>query len=273
MQKYGAGEPALILVPGLASGAWTWNGTVAKEAPSHATYVVTVGGFAGVAAARPETLAGIEDSLVTLIAAEHLDRPVLVGHSLGGTTVLEFGIDHPKLARAIVTVDGAPVFPSVAGRTADERLAAAKSYSASIAAQTPDAFLAGEKKTVADYVTDPTLADRVAVLAAKSDQAAVAAYLGDLISTDLRPQLGKLTLPTLLIAPVPAPPLPSYMPDAMATMDDATREKSTTDFYKYLFAGSPALQISTVDHARHFVMLDQPELFARALDDFLNTQK
>ena len=40
-----------------------------------------------------------------------IGKPVLVGHSLGGTLSLAFAAEHSELIAGVVAVDGLPVFP------------------------------------------------------------------------------------------------------------------------------------------------------------------
>jgi hypothetical protein len=47
VERYGDGDPALILVPSLMAGAWSWRDTVVHEAKAYAVYAVTVAGMAG----------------------------------------------------------------------------------------------------------------------------------------------------------------------------------------------------------------------------------
>ena len=273
VEKYGSGAPALILVPGLACGPWSWRDTIAREAPSHTVYAVTLAGFDGLAAGDGATLDGAEASIVTLIASEHLDRPVLVGHSLGGSLVLRFGVDHSDLVRGIVSVDGLPVMPQLAMATSDQRAATAQQVFATISAATPAEFAKSETGFVDDYVTDQVLAAKVVQLALRSDQKAVAEYSKELYLTDLRPQLAKISVPVAEIAPVPGVPLPSYYPAVMASMTSADRHAAFVGFYQALLQGIPSLAILPVDDSRHFVMLDQPAAFTAALDGFIATLK
>jgi len=46
-------------------------------------------------------------------------------------------------------------------------------------------------------------------------------------------------------------------------------EPEKANFYRALLAGVAKLDVITIPGARHFVMLDQPERFQKALDDFL----
>jgi pimeloyl-ACP methyl ester carboxylesterase len=273
VQKYGAGSPALVLVAGLGCGAWSWRDTIGREASAHAVYTVTLAGFDGVPAGDGATLDGAEASIAMLMTSEHLDRPVLVGHSLGGTLTLRFGLDHPDLVRGIVAVDGAPVMPQLAMATPEQRAAAATEFYTTVTSATPEAYAKLETQFTDDYVTDRTLAAKVSTLVLRSDQKAVAEYGKELYQLDLRPQLSKLSVPAAEIAPIPGLPLPTYLPAFMAAMSPADRRGATLSFYQSLFANAPAVKIIPVDDSRHFVMLDQPAAFAAALDGFVATLK
>jgi len=269
VQRYGSGAPALILVPGLSCGAWTYRDTIARESKSHAVYAVTLAGFDGLAAGKDDSLDAVDASLGMLIASEKLERPVLIGHSLGGTVVLRYGVEHAASLAGVVSVDGTPVFPSLANATPDIRRDAAKQFYTAVMKAVPATYDAQQTETIDSYVTDQTLAARVAALSLRSDRHAVASYGRDLYAADLRPQLPQLTVPTILIVPVPAPPIPAYYPPQMATMSDVDRRTNVVGFYQTLVVGAPQLTIMPVDNSRHFVMLDQPAVFAQLLDTFL----
>ena len=46
-------------------------------------------------------------------------------------------------------------------------------------------------------------------------------------------------------------------------------EAGKTDYYRMLLAGIEQLDVVSISPARHFVMFDQPEKFAAALDEAL----
>jgi pimeloyl-ACP methyl ester carboxylesterase len=134
---------------------------------------------------------------------------------------------------------------------------------ASVKGQTHEQLLAFEKRYMATVgVNDAALADQLAALSAQSDPATTAAWLQADLAADLRPNLAKITVPVLEIAPYsPAEGNPS------APMHYTEPEKA--DYYRTLLAGVAKLDVLTIAPARHFVMLDQPERFQKALDDFL----
>ena len=262
VDRYGSGDP-IVLVPGLASGAWTWNFLIPHLAAKHSVYAVTLAGFAGRPAAGEPTFTALEKDLTALLDQRHLVKPVLVGHSLGGTFGFAYAEAHSDRLRALVAVDGLPVFPTMAQLSQQQRDATGAQMAAGIKAATHDQFVAYENSYFATVaVSDAALAAQLAPLSAQSDPATVAAWLQADLGSDFRPNLAKITVPVLEIAPYSA-----AEGNAAAPVHYTEPEKAA--FYRTLLAGTPKLDVVTIAPARHFVMLDQPERFSAALDGFL----
>lgn len=262
VERFGSGAP-IVLIPGLGSGEWTWNGVIPHLAAHHDVYAVTLAGFAGRPAAGDISFAAFERDLTSLIDTRHLAKPVLVGHSLGGTLALAYGETHGDRIRGIVAADGLPILPGLDRASAEQRAAAARGAYAGIASQTPAQMLAFEQRYFASIgVSDAALADQLATLAAHSSPPAVAAWMQADLGADLRPGLATIPVPVLEIAP--------YSPtegDPAAPMHYTEAQKG--DYYRALLAGTPHLDVVTIAPSRHFVMFDQPERFQAALDGFL----
>jgi pimeloyl-ACP methyl ester carboxylesterase len=271
VERYGAGLPALILIPGLSCGPWVFGDTIARESKTHAVYALTPAGFDGVPAGSNDTFDGIDESLGDLIAREKLIRPVLIGDGMGGTVALRYGIEHAATLGGIVTIDGTPVYPAVSQATAQIREDAAKQFAHAVTTDPPKTYADQAMRTIEEYVRDPTVATEAGTMSLRSDQNAVASYGHDLYATDLRAQLGSLTVRTLLVLPVPGPPIPAYYPADMESMTVDQRRGNTLAFFQALFAGAPQLTIVPVDNSRHFVAFDQPVALAQTLDEFLLT--
>ena len=272
VEQYGAGSPAMVFIPGLSCGSWVWDEAVKTYAAKHAVYVVTLAGFDGVpppAAPATPSIDAADASLLQLIATQKLDRPIVVGHSLGGYLALRFGTEHAALVRGIVTIDGLPILPPFLAMTPEQRATTAQKIEAQLQSSTPEQFAAGQKQTLATMITSPADVDRVAALSAKSDPKAVGAYAGDLFKSDLRPELAKLTVPTLVIAPVPTVPA-AYEGPAKPM---AERQAGYKEFYTSLFPGAPNVTVVTVPNSKHFVMIDQPAALYDAITAFVGTLK
>ncbi|MFK5689534.1 alpha/beta fold hydrolase [Ornithinimicrobium sp. LYQ92] len=116
--------PQYVLVHGIGVGhsyftrlAAALTGTGAKAAGPGGVHVLELPGFGGTP--RPpapltiEQLAGV---VVAYIRHTGLDRPVLVGHSMGAQVVLEAVLQDPAVAGSVVSIGGVvdPVARSVA---------------------------------------------------------------------------------------------------------------------------------------------------------------
>lgn len=252
--------PALILIPGLSSGSWVWTETATRLRGEYAVYLLTLPGFDGRKPVAGTTLDSLSADLARLIESRKIRRPVLVGHSLGGTLSLAFATEHSDLISGVVAVDGLPVFPGTEGVPAGDRAALGQRVRAEFEGQTPEQFVQGQQgymKLIGSI--DETIAKKLAELASRSDAGATADFAGQVMAADLRPRLGGIKVPVVEISPFNAP-------DFAAMGIDEDRK---TGYYRMLLAGIEKLEVVSIAGARHFVMFDQPEKFAAALDHAL----
>jgi len=256
VEQLGGKGPPLIFIPGLASGSWTWKADAARLSRLHSVYLVTLPGFDGRKAVPGTTLETLARDLDELIEDRHLDHPVLIGHSMGGTLALSYAAEHPDRLAGVVAVDGLPVFPGTENMTGD-RSALAQGARAQLANQTPEQFAAYQQTYMKRVgAIDEAAAGRIAELSSRSDPRAVADFAAQLLLLDLRPKLAGIQVPVVEISPY-------YEPDFAATGID---ENGKANYYRMLLGGIGKLDVLSVSPARHFVMFDQPEKFSATLD-------
>ena len=266
VERHGEHGQAVILIPGLQGGPWVWQQTIAALEKNHVVYAVTLAGFDGMPA--PADGGNLFDradaSLLQLIEQQKIEKPVLVGHSLGGTLALRFAGEHAGLISGVVAVEGLPIFPGMERASADQRQAMAAQMREKMAAATPEQFKAqtlGYMQNIG--VIDPQLALRYAPMNARSDIKASAEYMAEDLASDLRPGLKNANVPILEIAPYYAPDF-SHPPMQMS-------EAQKTAYYQSLLANAPNARVVSISPSRHYVMLDQPAKFQQALNDFLKS--
>lgn len=266
MERHGDHGRPLILIPGLQGGPWVWQQTIAQLQKNHVVYAVTLAGFDGMPA--PGDGGNLFDradaSLLQLIEQHKIDKPVLVGHSLGGTLALRFAGEHPDLVSGVVAVDGLPIFPGMERVSAEQRQAMAAQMRSTMAASTPEQFQAqslGYMQKIG--VIDPLVAARYAPMNARSDIKASAQYMAEDLAFDGRAGLKNAHVPILEISPYNAPDF-SVPPMVMS-------EAQKVAYYQSLLANAPNAKVLSISPSRHFVMLDQPARFQQALDDFLKS--
>jgi pimeloyl-ACP methyl ester carboxylesterase len=266
VERHGDHGRAVILIPGLQGGPWVWQQAIAQLQKNHVVYAVTLAGFDGMPA--PADGGNLFDradaSLLQLIEQQKIDKPVLVGHSLGGTLALRFAGEHADLIAGVVALDGLPIFPGMERVSAEQRQAMAAQMRGAMAAATPEQFQAqslGYMQKIG--VIDPQLAARYAPMNARSDIQASAQYMAEDLAFDGRAGLKNANVPILEISPYNAPDF-STPPMAMS-------EAQKTAYYQSLLANAPNAKVLSISPSRHFVMLDQPVKFQQALDGFLKS--
>lgn len=262
VERHGGGGRPLILIPGLASGSWVWQETIRAFAPDHAVYVLTLPGFDGRPPAGPAPFAAARAAVEELIAKRHLDKPVIVGHSLGGILALAVAEDKPSAPGGIVSIDGLPVMPGTEDMTPMQRAQFADKMRLQVGSQPPDRFAQQQQAYMRTIgVMDMSQADALARLTAKSDPKSVGAWAADVLTLDLRPGVKTIQAPVLAIVP--------YLD--LDSAQQGLTPAAKADYYRALMEGTPKLQVVTVAPSRHFAMFDQPQAVVAAIRTFLGT--
>ena len=248
------GRLPIIFIPALFSGAWQWEREIAALSDRYDIYALTLPGFDG----RPRDTGGdlmnrAASDLSRLIASHHIDRPIVVGHSLGGTLAVLFAELHPSDARAIVAVEGG--YPRFHGGRARQQVA--QSVAPYVGLESGQALGAALRTNMLQYViTSKADVDSMERLAARSDPAAVVDWMRAALVLDLSPGLRNIPIPLTEIVPSDSV-IDPYRGFASETAKRAAYEKWLAD--------APHGSVIMIPHSRHFVMLDQPGEFDRAL--------
>jgi pimeloyl-ACP methyl ester carboxylesterase len=115
--------PAIVLVHGFASCTYTWrNNMDALAAKGYRVYAIDVKGFGLTEKPRDGKydLPSFSRHLLDFLDAAKIDRPILVGTSMGGAIVTRLALLHPERVAGVVLIDAAP--PNFNLRTAAERV-------------------------------------------------------------------------------------------------------------------------------------------------------
>jgi pimeloyl-ACP methyl ester carboxylesterase len=261
VERHGQRGRPLILIPGLASGSWVWQDAIRNFRNDHVLYVVTLPGFDGRAPVSGNMLAGAEQALRQLIESRKLAKPVLVGHSLGGTLALAVAQRNPALVGGVVSIDGLPVFPGTEDLPPEARPQLAAGMAQRMAGLTPERFAAQQQQYMRSIgVVDMARADELAKLTSRSDPGAVVQYMAAVMEQDLRPGLPAITAPVLVLAPV-----------FDISLEGTAPQSDKVAYYRELMAGTPKLEVLGIPEARHFAMIDQPQRVNSALRAFLKS--
>ena len=252
----GSGPNSIILLPGLGSGAYAFDGLAPQLRARATVYTVTFPGFDGVQPIAAPYLPAYERIVEDLIAHHHLVKPVIIGHSLGGHLAVKIAEDYPQQPGAVIALDALPLFPpSQPGTSAAERATYVTRIESFMNAPMTDAqYAASTKQAVDALVTSPNDAATILQHQMHGERATINGAAIEMMREDLGPNLGAITAPLLVVAPV----------------DPARSASSTRDYYAAAYTGAKTLSVVTVGPSRHFMMYDQPEQTASAIATFLS---
>lgn len=252
----GAGRP-VIFIPGLASPGEVWDGTVAHLGGKVQAHVLTLAGFAGQPPIQGPFMQQVHDQIVQYIDANHLERPIIVGHSLGGVMSLWLAETDPAIG-GVVDIDGLPFLPAVMDptTTSDKAMQMAAAMRKEMLDAPHDQFVGFMHQFLGGAVADPAQVKMLDDAAARSDQATVANAFAELMSKDLRPDLAKINAPVIIIAAGESQLPKDQLEHGWKTQVDPI----------------PNHQLIIVDGAKHFVMLDKPDEVYQQVDKAISAK-
>ncbi|MFI5134977.1 MAG: alpha/beta fold hydrolase [Chitinophagales bacterium] len=252
----------MILIPGMGCSGDVWKSTVIHFENQYECHVLTLAGFAGVPPVESDWfLDQVKNDLIEYIKENHLQKPVIVGHALGGFLALWIASTEPDLIGKIVVVDALPFLPAAfyANATPQTTAPFANSLRKKLLLQTDEQFKANQKANFRMWITDTTTADAAASeWGMKSDKATVAQATCEMQSIDLRDEIAKVNSSVLVFATWIA-----YQP--------AETHEGIKETFDAQYAQLKNYHLVVSDNARDFVMLDDPKGFLDEMDAFLNS--
>jgi pimeloyl-ACP methyl ester carboxylesterase len=254
----GHGKP-MILIPGLSSSGEVWDTTVERYKDRFECHVLTLAGFAGVPRIEGPMLEKVREGIAEYVKKNKLVKPVIVGHSLGGTLALDLASRYPDLPGRIVIVDSYPflmgvMMADITPAKARENAAQMRKY---MSAQSQDMY----ERTVKSGVQTRSMVDkesdfdRIVAWGLATDRTAAIDAMAELYGMDLRDDIARIQCPALVMA--------TYI--GFPGVTRAGVEASLKQ--QYAKVANADLQVT--DRAHHFIMWDDPDWMFGNLDRFL----
>jgi pimeloyl-ACP methyl ester carboxylesterase len=253
----GAG-PDVIMIPGLTSHRRVWDQAIAGLGGRYRVHRIQINGFGGAPAganAEGPVLDNVVTELHAYVRANRLERPILVGHSVGGLIALMLAQRHPDHVERALIVDALPFYGLLFGAdaTAASVEPRATALRDAILAMSEEQYRARQPASLAAMVMTDAERPRLLEDALASDRRVVARVLYEDMIADLRPALAAMRIPLTV----------AYAVNPFAT------EAWFGSLVRASYAGAPAVRLIPVEPSYHFIMLDQPERFQAILTAFL----
>ena len=246
--SFGDGPP-VVLVHGTPSRAVVWRNVIPELARSHRVFAFDMLGFGDSERELEQdvSVAAHGRVLVELIEQWELETPALVGHDIGGATVLRAHLLEGAPAGCIALIDAVVLAPWITPRT--RRMQSEQPSGEELTASIREHL---ESATVTDL--DPQAYD--ALFGQWEGDEGQALYLRNLACFDeddteeFRPRLGDLDVPVLVVW---------GEQDAWLPLEVSERIEQAI----------PGAERIVLEGAGHFSMEDRPEAVAEALGGFL----
>lgn len=250
----------LILIPGLASTAAVWTGTAARLTDRCRLHMISVRGFGELAPQANSDgaiMTAVSREIIRYITDQRLDRPAIIGHSMGGQLGLRVASDAPRSVGRLMTVDSSPFFAALISPQAtarDVEPIAQVAYQA-IQFLGDDALMARSKQMGVELggASDALFST---MGWQGGDRRVLAQSLYEVMTIDLRARL------PVILAPV------------TVTYGWSANESSPRSRTDSLFRGAYArlrtpATFERIEGAEHMVMIDRPNQFIAAVNRFL----
>ncbi|AYG94492.1 alpha/beta hydrolase [Brevundimonas naejangsanensis] len=252
--------PDVVLIPGLASTSAVWARAAAGLEDRYRVHLVTVRGFGDTAAgANAEGLVGAPTAaeIRRYIEEQGLQRPALIGHSMGGQVALRVAADAGDRVGRVMVVDASPFFPSLispGSTAADVEPLARLAYQALMllgdqALRTQATSMGLELGGAADSLFD-------GLGWQGGDRRVLAQGLYEVMTTDLRARLPLIAAPVTVVY--------GWSPD------DRNPRSQVDELFRAGYRSLPRpATFERIEGAEHMVMIDQPRSFQQAVERFL----
>ncbi|MBS7256455.1 alpha/beta fold hydrolase [Flavobacterium branchiicola] len=248
--KTGKGKQSIIFIPGFASSGEVWNETKTTLEKDYTCYTLTMAGFAGV---KPQPNASFENwktEIANYIKTNKIEKPILIGHSMGGGLALAIAADYPELISKIVVVDALPCLAALSDASfkSNENIDCSSTVT-QMTSMTDTQFYEMQKKTMPRFLADTSKLETVVEWSVKSDRNTFGQMYCDFFNVDLREKISDIKCPTLVL-------LESYFINLKPAIEGQYKNLKTASF-QYANKGL------------HFIMYDDTEWYLSHIKQFL----
>lgn len=241
VEVIGKGEPVLLF-PGFTCTGEVWNDIVAELSKTKECHVFTFAGFGDVPAIEKPWLTKIKESVVTYIEANKLDKPSLIGHSLGGSLALWMASENDVYDKIIV-IDalpstGALMMPNFNS----EYIVYDNPYNTQLLNMDDISFEKMAVQMAEGMTLNTSKRELIKNWILKTDRETYVYGYTDLLKLDLRTAVANIKAPVTILG--------ATEPYGLETVKKTFQEQyQKLEDYKIKFA----------DKSAHFIMFDQPD--------------
>ena len=250
--KTGKGKQTIIFIPGFASSADVWNETKANFEKDFTCYTLTMAGFAGAKPQPNPSFKNWGDEIANYIKNNKIEKPIVIGHSMGGGLALALAADYPELIGKIIVVDALPCLAALSNPSfkSNENNDCSATVT-QITAMSDTQFYDMQKQSMPRLLADASKLEMVVDWSMKSDRSTFAQMYCDFFNVDLRAKIATIRCPSLIL-------LESYFINLKPAIEEQYKSLKTANF-QYANKGM------------HFIMYDDKDWYLGQLNNFIKS--
>lgn len=249
--KTGNGKQSIVFIPGFASSGDVWNETIPLFEQNFTCYKLTMAGFAGVKPQDNPSFKNWEGKIADYIKDNKIEKPILVGHSMGGGLAMAIAADYSELIDKIVVVDALPFLsalmnPSAAAKQNNDCSAIVKQ----VTSMPDNQFLQMQQMSIKQLLENTKMQETVINWSVKSDRNTFARMFCDFSNTDLRESIKSIQCPSLILL--------------------EANFKNIKEPIEYQFKNLKTAQLEYANSGLHFIMFDDKDWYNAQLTKFIS---
>jgi len=249
--KTGNGKQSIVFIPGFASSGDVWNETISLFDQKFTCYKLTMAGFAGVKPQDNPSFKNWEKKIADYIKDNKIEKPILVGHSMGGGLAMAIAADYSELIDKIVVVDALPFLSALMNPSAAAKQNNDCSAIVNQVTSMPDnQFLQMQQMAIKQLLENTKMQETVINWSVKSDRNTFARMFCDFSNTDLRERITSIQCPSLIL-------LEANFKNIKETIGSQFKNLKTA-------------QLEYANSGLHFIMFDDKDWYNTQLTKFIS---
>lgn len=249
-EKSGNGNRTIVLIPGFACSGEVWAETKAVFEKGYTCYTLTMAGFAD---AEPNPNPSFENwkiGIADFIKDNNIEKPILIGHSMGGGLAMAIAADYPNLIKKIVVVDALPCLTALTNPNFKQQENIDCSITVNqITTLSKEQFHQMQKMSMPQLIQNKEMMETVVNWSTQSDRQTFAQMYCDFSNTDLRERIKGVECPALVL-------LESNFTNFKPAIEEQFKNLESAD-------------LQYANKGLHFIMYDDKEWYFDQLADFL----
>lgn len=249
----GKGKPVLLF-PGFANTGEVYKGIVTDLSKHYEVHTFTFAGFGQVPPIPFPWLPKIKDALSAYVKTNHLKKPVIIGHSLGGVLGLWLVSDEPKTFSKLIVVDALPAMGALMMPDyKSENIVYDNPYNKQTLEMADQDFKKMVEQMAKAMTTNKAAQQQLTDWMVMCDRKTYVYGYTDLLKLDLRDKLSNLVIPVSI----------------MAAAQPYGKEVAEANYRKQ-YKNLKNYTLNFAENSGHFIMYDQPEWFLKSIKSELN---